>query len=159
MYEKTYGEKYEAQQGLSTTEIAKLIRADIKTAVKDGTLPSTWKYSVKTEYFSGGSSIDVRVKNCADAWMTCDGTVPGSKQMLPNGSWTARACSNMWCKGRNEPEYAHAATEHKVLTEQAEAAKAVLQAIHNAYNHDGSESMVDYFDVNYYGTVNFEGGW
>ena len=31
-----------------------------------------------------------------------------------------------------------------------------LERIHNAYNHDGSEIMVDYFDVRYYGVVQFE---
>lgn len=159
MYERSYGYKYEQQQGLSTTEIAKLIRRDIKTAQKEGLLPTHWKYSVRTTYFAGGSSIEVRVKNCADAWQVCQGIVPGSERTLADGSWTARTCANVWCAGRNDPQYAHAASEHKVLTEEARVAKTTLERIHGAYNHDGSEVQVDYFDVNYYGTVDFEGGW
>ena len=56
MYERSYGYQYEAQKGLTTSQIAKLIRADIKTAVKEGLLPNTWKYSVRTQTFAGGSA-------------------------------------------------------------------------------------------------------
>ena len=159
MYERHYGHKYQEQQGLSTTEIAKLIRADIKQAIKEGLLPDRWKYSVKSRSFAGGSSIDVRVRDCADGWIECEGHVPGSKQMLPNGGWTALNCPNVWCSARNDPEYAHAATPHKVLGEEARVAKMTLQRIHDSYNHDGSDAMTDYFDVNFYGTVDFDGGW
>src|SRR4029077_16657420 len=57
---------------------------------------------------------------------------------------------------RNDPAYAHTATAHEVLTDDAEAAKMTLQRIHGAYKHDGSEIQVDYFDVRYYGHVSFE---
>jgi hypothetical protein len=159
MYERHYGRRYAEQEGLSTTDIAKLIRADVKTAVKAGLLPSRWKYSVRTEYFAGGSSIDVRVRGCDDAWVECDGFAPDSKETLPNGGVVGRSCGNVWCKAHNDPQYAHAATAHKVLSDEAFAAKKALKAIHDSYNHDGSDSMVDYFDVNYYGSVDFDGLW
>lgn len=157
MYERSYGYLYNALGARpSTTDIAKAIRADIKTAISEGSLPARWRYSVRSQHFSGGSSIDVRVQDCADAWQPCEGIVPGSKHYLPNGGWTATGCPNVWCAARNDPKYAHAAEHHDVLTEEATVAKLTLRRIHDAYNHDGSDIMTDYFDVRYYGTVDFE---
>lgn len=150
MYERSYGYKYGEGGKLDTAAIAKLIRADIKTAISEGFLPDRWSYSVRIDRFSGGSSIDVSVKDCADAWMSCPGYKVGSRHDHPNGGWTATACGNAWCKAGGGAEY------HDVLTEEALAAKMTLERIHGAYNHNGSEVMVDYFDVNYYGHVNFQ---
>lgn len=142
MYERSYGYRYaELGDHPSAAEIAKAIRADIKQAVAEGLLPARWSYSVRSETFSGGSSVDVRVQDCADAWQACDG---------------GTGCRNVWCSARNDPAYAHGAEPHFVYTEEAEAAKITLQRIHDAYNHDGSELMTDYFDVRYYGHVEFE---
>lgn len=58
MYERSYGAKYD--KNLSTTQIAALVREEIKAAVKAGTLPAG-KYSVRSQSYSGGSSIDVRI--------------------------------------------------------------------------------------------------
>lgn len=121
MYERTYGHQYDRE--LSTTEIAKRIRADIKTAIAEGLLPGApVRYSVQSRYFSGGSSIDVTVKGWADAWT--DGTRNGF--------------------------------DAQVLVPDAEAAKMTLDRITGAYNHDGSDAMTDYYDVNFYGHVAFE---
>jgi hypothetical protein len=46
---------------LTTTEIAKLIRTDIKAALKAGSLPKGTKVSVRSEYFSMGSAIRVNI--------------------------------------------------------------------------------------------------
>jgi hypothetical protein len=154
MYERSYGYKYEQQKGLSTTDIAKLIRADIKRAIRDGMLPERWKYSVVSESFSGGSSINVRVKDCADAWTECEGIVPGSRRTFEDGSSVATGCPNMWCAARGDAR--EGATAHSILTDEAAVAKMTLERIHNAYNHDGSEVQVDYFDVNFYGHVAFQ---
>lgn len=150
MYERSYGYKYAEHQGLTNAQVAAKIRADIKTAIKEGLLPAGWKYSVRTRSFAGGGSIDVRVKDCPDAWTDC----PGYKGNA--------MCANYWCRARceiarDEARLPHT-TEHKVLSEIGEAARITLERIHGAYNHDGSDIMTDYFDVNYYGGVNFEGG-
>lgn len=49
-----------ATDKLSTTEIAKLVRQDVAKVFnkKDG-----WKISITSEYFSGGSSINLTVKS------------------------------------------------------------------------------------------------
>jgi len=53
------GSKY--QEGLSTVEIAKLIRADIKQCFADGVLPAGLKVSIRSEKFSAGSAIDATI--------------------------------------------------------------------------------------------------
>jgi hypothetical protein len=125
MYERSYGYRYGEAKDMSTAEIAKRIRGDVKTAVGEGLLPPRWTYSVRSD----GTSIDVDVRDCPDAWQECDGTVPGSWRDHGDGV---------------------------VLTEEASAAKMTLKRIHEAYNHDGSEIQTDYFDVRYYGGVSFE---
>lgn len=156
MYERSYGYRYEEGGKLDTAAIAKLIRRDIKTAIFEGLLPCRWSYSVKTDRFAGGSSIDIRVKDCADAWMPCPGYKVGSRHDLPNGGWTATGCGDPWCKAGGIHKDLPGAQEHDVLTEEAQAAKMTLERIHGAFNHDGSDTMVDYFDVNYYGSVDFQ---
>jgi len=156
MYERNYGYKYETGGKLDTAAIAKLIRADVKTAVSEGLLPARWSYSVKIDRFAGGSSIDVSVKNCADAWVECPGYKLGSQQELPSGGWTATACGNPWCKAGGIHKDKPGAELHNVLSEEARAAKMTLERIHGAYNHDGSDLMTDYWDVNYYGHVHFQ---
>lgn len=142
MYERSYGYLYaELGEHPSAPEIAKAIRRDVRRAVDEGLLPSRWTYSVRSDTYSGGQAIDLEVRDCADAWQPCDGGAD---------------CHNDWCSARNDPKYAHAASDHVVLTDEARAARITLDRIHGAYNHDGSEHMVDYFDVRYYGHVEFE---
>ena len=159
MYERSYGYKYKetGDEYASAAKIAKLMRADIKVAVSEGFLPGApVKYSVTSEYYSMGQSINITVKGWPDAWVECDGTVPGTRRTWEGGATTATGCPNMWCAARNDPERAAHATPHSVLSEEARAAEMTLERIHGAYNHDGSDSMVDYFDVRYYGQVQFE---
>lgn len=141
MYERTYGHLYDSLgDHPSAAEIAKAMRQTIKQETAEGFLPSKWKYSVTSDTFTGGQSVDIVVQDCPDAWEVCDGI----------------DCQNVWCAAKNDPIYAHAATEHLRLTEEAKVTKMTLDRIHGAYNHDGSELMVDYFDVRYYGHVEFD---
>lgn len=154
MYERSYGYRYGEAENLTTAEIAKRMRADIAQAIGEGLLPGKpVQISVRSDSFSGGSSIDITVKNWPEVWTECDGTKRGSRRTYEDGSSVATACSNHWCAARNDSP--HAST-HLVLTEEGEAAQMTLERIHNAYNHDGSETQIDYFDVRYYGHVEFE---
>ncbi len=56
-----YGMKFE--RGLDITEIAKRVRADIKAAIKTGTLPAM-KASVTVSRYAGGQSLNVKIKDC-----------------------------------------------------------------------------------------------
>ncbi|MGX1886305.1 hypothetical protein [Streptomyces sp. NPDC055287] len=86
-------------------------------------MPKQIKVSVRTDYFSGGSSIDVRVYN------------------LPEKGWGHIQETDMW----GVPRWVPGPELNAILT--------ALKEIHGAYNFDGSDSMVDYFHVNYYGQV------
>lgn len=142
---RVYGEKYADVQNLSLTEIAKLIRAEIKLARKVakmtakpgavktvdpiGDAPTQIKYSVRTEYFAGGGAINITIKNVPENW-----------------GWTREP----------DPHY----PDEKVKT-PAPALRALAQAlndIQDSYNYNGSDSRVDYFDVRFYGHVYAEGG-
>lgn len=47
------------------------------------------------------------------------------------------------------------------LTDDARTVKAYAESVHSSYNHDGSDTQSDYFDVRYYGSVDLaaEGQW
>jgi hypothetical protein len=53
------GTKY--VNGRDITEIAKLVRAEIKTAIKDGSLPEGLKASVRISRYSMGQSLDIGI--------------------------------------------------------------------------------------------------
>lgn len=157
MYERSHGYKYEEQKGKSLADIAKLIRRDIKQSVTDGLLPGApVKYSVQTETYSGGGSISVTVRNWAAAWQDCDGYRVTDEPLVSGRG--RELCRNHFCAASLElqGESRPGAEAHQVLTAEAQAAEMTLKRIHGAYNHDGSDSMVDYFDVNYYGGISFE---
>ncbi|RPE39786.1 hypothetical protein EDD90_2804 [Streptomyces sp. Ag109_O5-1] len=146
--EGSYGAKYEQIKRLSTTEIAKRIRADIKLARKVetklgaetgseialpdplaalATMPKTIKVSVRTDYYSGGSSIDVRVYN------------------LPDKGW-----------GFVEELDRYGQYKHWAPGPQLKPILDALKEIHWSYNYDRSDAMVDYFDRNYGGHVDVD---
>lgn len=134
MYEVAYGSKYSEVKNASTVGIAKLIRNDIKRHIEAGCLPDG-KYSVRSKYFSGGSSIDIQVSNIEHAAYT-DEYVNCVKNNLPVREWP-RSC----------------------YTPVAQNVLDTLKAIANQYNYDGSETQVDYFNVNFYFHASFDWQW
>lgn len=132
-----YGAKYDHTGTLRTTDIAKLIREEIKLArklAKDpggstpalidpiGDAPASVKFSVRSQYYSGGSSIDIRLSGVPQAW-----------------GWEKR--KDEW--GR----------ERWMYTPAMKALMDELKKVMAAYNHNGSDIMTDYFDVRFYGSV------
>lgn len=136
MYERVYGEKYAEAKDLTTAQIAKLIREDIKAAVKLGVLPGTIRdYTVTTDTFAGGSAIRMQLLNHGHLWAHCT----GDRNCYAEGV-------NFGCNG----------FEHEYLTEEGVTIRRFLQWLHGRYNYDGSDTMTDYFDVNYYGHADIE---
>jgi hypothetical protein len=135
MYERTYGNKVEETRSLNTTEIAKRFRQDVKAAKKAGKLPKTLKLSVRTSYFSMGSSIDVTIKHAGVAIVTRD-------------------YIEEWARKGSRPFGYDCRSEY--FTDEAKAVKDTLEALLGSYNWDGSETQVDYFDVRFYGHVKFD---
>jgi hypothetical protein len=134
------GSKYEQARYLSLTEIAKLIREDLKMARKAGQAapgsadlaivdpvadaPAQIRYSVRTQYYAGGGAIDLLIKNVPADW-----------------GWTEEAGEFGPCK---------------VATRAFAALVDEVERIYNAYNYDNSDSQTDYFDRNYWGNVQTE---
>lgn len=142
MYERVFGPKYEETKhlGHDYSAIAKLIRADIKEAIRLGMLPGTpADYSIRSSSYSGGGSIEVTIL-FPELWVTCTGTTPGESY----------GCGNQFCVGQGGTE------EHKVLSAEGRNIKKLVEWLHGRYNYDGSDSMTDYFDVRYYGIVQVE---
>ncbi len=133
-----YGPKYDRK--LTATEIAAMIRQDIKLARKlaakagpddgEGALkvpspigdaPAEIKFSVRSRH---GSAITITAQNVSPEW-----------------AWTTRD---------------HNGHPMRVKTEAAAALAVELRAVGNAYNFDGSDVSADYFHKNYYLTLRVE---
>ena len=142
MYETTYGTKYEATKGLSRVEIAKLIRADIKAAVKAGTLPAA-KYSVTCQSYAGGGSINIKVAD-----VTKEGFVLHNEARL---RWDL--------ENPHAGLYNCPANVRDLYSPEAVELKKTLEGIMAAYNYDGSDIQSDYFNVRFYGGAEFDWRW
>lgn len=116
------GELYEKTKDLSTTEIAKLIRKEIRQKFPD------IKVSVRTEYFSGGSSIDVKIMD--------------------------------WNKNPIHPNYDHLKLVDNITnpyyTEEATKLLEEIQAIGDKYRFSDCDGMIDYYNVNFWFSVEFD---
>jgi len=117
------GNKYQSVKSLTTTEIAKLIRKDIKKEHPE------IKTSVRTQYFAGGSSIDIYIMQTPFNPINPDFNFD---DIFQNDHWTSQ-----------------------YIEEYIELEKDI-EAIHARYNYNNSDTQVDYFDVNYYGSVNLD---
>ena len=129
MYEKSYGKKYD--DNLDIKDIAKKIRADIKAEIASGGLPKG-KYSVTIKRYSGGQSMSITMSDLAN----------GSELL------NAKFFDNSIPGGYNHDESRY--------TEVGEALLKKVKRMVGAYNYDGSEPMVDYFNVNFYSHVNID---
>ena len=118
------GEKYEKSKNFSTVEVAKLIRKEIKKKYPDILV------SVRSMYFSMGSSIDVIIKDC------------GFNPVNP--AWNPRNID----MGSN-PRY----------TDKARQLISELEEIGNRFRRVDCDGMIDYFDVNFWYHVRFDYGF
>lgn len=129
---KFVGSKYD--KNLSTKEIAARVRHEIKEAVKAGELPKA-KFSVRMDCYSLGSSIDVVIK------------APPFAILNPKRiELEARDPRYQWQTYQVEPRY----------TVEADALLKKIEQMLSSYNFDDSDSMTDYFHVNFYGHVKFD---
>lgn len=127
---RTVGSKYQGFR--PSVEIAKDIRRDIKAAVRNGSLPSDLKVSVRSRYYAGGQSIDI-------AWSATRGT---------HELWCSRHQARWigWCENTDcDGTYLHVG-----LSTLGRDIEDNLRSIADAYNYDNSDPMVDYFDTLFY---------
>ena len=118
------GGKYQETKDLDVTEIAKLLRKELKEK-----LPG-FKFSIRCEKFAGGSSIRISITKWADGfkWWNDD-----------------------YKKGE-EPQYG--SPESKLFwSQENNEGKEILETVKqvaNQYNFDDSDGMIDYFHVAFY---------
>lgn len=125
----SYGPKYDAN--LSTVQIAKAFRADVKAALKAGELPAGLQLSVRAPRHS---SIQVEIV--------------ASPVRVLNPARLEQDRSNPYTFVPEQlcPRF----------TAEASALLEQLTKMLNAYNYDGSDTSVDYFNVRFYGSVRFD---
>lgn len=120
------GAKY--VDGRDVAEIAKLLRADIKAARKDGSLalPANAKVSVRIDRYSMGCSIQVNVSG-----------------LTPDQRWANYAAGP------------YASPAYGGRTDLVQVTYTQLEEMVNAYQRNNSDSQTDYYDVNFSGSVTF----
>lgn len=133
MYERSYGVHYD-QVG-TPKEAAAAMRATVKQWQREGLIPADIKVSIRYRSFAGGCSIDIRATSPRPIYW-CD--------------------PHQWQRCDRHAHYGW----YDCMTPEARHVREELEALHNAYNHDGSEIQVDYFDVRFYGqaTIEYTGG-
>ena len=116
---------------VTASELAKLMRVDIKKAIAEGILPGTARnYSVRVHNYSGGRSIYIEAQDLDGMWEDCKG-----------------GCNHWDCEqGRTA----------LVLTKAGQKVQEIIEDIRSSYNYDASDAMVDYFNVNFYGSASVE---
>ena len=129
---KFEGLKYDRNR--TTTECAACIREDIKAAQKRGILPKI-KISTTCQYFAGGSSISVNIKS------------------LPEGQALYTPEYIIATKNLSQPVPYDFYPRPAVYAAPVQKWLDALQEIVNSYNMDNSDSMSDYFHVNFYDHV------
>jgi len=126
MTNETRGSKYSAD--LNTTQIAALVRADVKAAIANGELPKGIKVGVRSSRYAGGSSITVTINAFPGAVLN-----PARVYSDAIGFWEEQT--------------------RLLYTLPVRRACRTLEAIVAEYNRDASDSMVDHFDTNFYSHI------
>ena len=124
----TIGSKY--SRDLDVKDIAKLVRADIKAAIKAGKLPKGIKCSVTIDRYSMGQSLRVNVQACPGIVLS-----------------TARIAFEM-----TNP---HAYCDIGRFSAHGTRVLDAITAIVEAYNYDNSDTITDYHCNNFHTSVEF----
>jgi len=126
------GTKY--QRDLDVKEIAKLVRADIKEAIRKKRLPKGTKVSVRISRYSGGRSVDAYIKHLG-----------GERVINP-----------AWVKWHDENPNGYFGDAPPRYTATATHALKTVAALIAAYNFDDSDHQTDYFCVNFHSNTEFD---
>lgn len=125
---------HKLDKSLSTTEIAKLIRKDIKAL--GWTKKNGFKISVTSEYFAGGSAIRVEAKE-----------IPLTKEQSLTEKYLTHKDSEDAGMARFVEQY------DQKYTAQYKMIEEMLEHIIKSYNYSDCDSQIDYFNVNFYSDV------
>ncbi len=153
------GKRYDPR--MSTTEIAKTIRAYCKEKYP------TWKFSVTSSYFAGGSEINIAVMEApVDIFNREYFSLPMDNDLRNYRRPGYRHdCWENFEKMTEENNYdlqIHRITDNRddydYLNDIGYAVILDVYGFMQSYNYDDSDSMTDYFDCNFYCNLNI-GKW
>lgn len=130
--ENRFGEQ--GSDKYSCTAIAKSIRAEVKNAKKNGVIPKDIKVSVRKD---GHNSINLTLT-----------AIPESFEL-----YTPDYIE--WYRNGEKHGFDHDSRPKK-LTLEGHSLIQSLEAIREAWNFDKSDTMTDYFHVNYYGSTTID---
>lgn len=126
------GSLYEETRKMDLRDIAKLIRKDLKAAIKDGTIPKV-KTSVRMSRYSGGQSLAVEIRTVPEGFVIL------SRERLEDD--------------RKNP---HGFPSRTLKTDEAAKLLEAVEGLVNRYNFDKSDSQTDYFCNRFYQHVGFD---
>lgn len=135
---KFVGSRYKETSNLNIAEIAKIIRADVRKAVKDGALPKGLEVSVRIERFAGGQSLDIRLKSLGEAGHILN---PARVKLEHEDQ---KSCPCVPYSPHNGIGR-YTATATRVI--------GVLKDMKDSFNYDDSDYSTDYFNTRFYGDV------
>lgn len=127
---KWTGAAYDRAKNMPLKEIAMLIRQELQIRMEG------WRFSVKTDYFSGGKSLDVKILD------------------LPYNPFTPEyneALANDQDFQEDRGPYGK-----KMFTEQYDKDKQKVKTIVEQYRMDDSDGMIDYSHTNFYCSVDLD---
>jgi hypothetical protein len=110
-----------ADQLHDAAEISRAVKKELVSMQKAGQFPAEIKFSVKSSKFAGGQSVEVVISG-----------------------WNSE---QVWKEEWSEP-YSRML---KIMLPEAKAIQEKAEAVRNQYNREAINSMIDYFNVNYYG--------
>lgn len=130
-----FGDRYDSS--LRTADITRLLREEIKLSRKIGKIPSDGNPALVDLIADAPASIrfSVRTPHYGSIRIELSG-VPKEWGWTFGSDW-----KRPWMG------------EHWMETPALEALKKQLSVMMNTYNYDGSDPMVDHFNVNFYGSV------
>jgi hypothetical protein len=131
-YDIVYGAKYEQTKNMSNKEVAKIIRTEIRTYMKQ--FGKKYKVSVKLHHYN---SINV--------------TVTPNEEINPFSKGYTNAIINDETR-----DYLYTNSLNQRYNLELSKILDDLDDIKEAYNYDGSDIQTDYFNVRFYGSVQFE---
>ncbi|SET71886.1 hypothetical protein SAMN05216521_102071 [Enterocloster clostridioformis] len=152
------GSRYNSS--MSTTEISKAIKIYCKEKYP------TWKFSVTSKYFSGGSSIDISVMEAPEQIFDLAACRKAYAEHLENekmGYYGGRGLGMDIEKMLTDDKMhwqLHRISDHykEYFTEYGFSVLEDVYKFMQSYNYDDSDSMTDYFACNFYSSFNI-GKW
>jgi len=157
-YRKTFytqngwvGTRY--QSSLSLKEIADIARGYVKDVYP------TFKFSITTEYYSGGCSIHVSLMEAPEIIFQNERVIEAAqKPSVTHRYKSEEEAINQYLKNAESGHMQNWEFYYEQMTDRAMETLKDVRSLIESYNYDDSDSQMDYFDVNFYSSYDI-GKW